>query len=82
MKCTVCGKEMDPGGILISGRYMSAPEWIPSSEYEKRGLKTWRRRKGIPPCCEEALLETKIPSAFYCSSCGLVVTVMKTYEEN
>lgn len=82
MKCMVYGREMEPGGILISGRDMSAQEWIPSSEYEKRGLKTWRRKKGITLCCEEALLETKIPSAFYCSSCGLAVTVMKTYEEN
>lgn len=64
MKCTVCGRETEPGGILISGRDMSAPEWIPASEYKKRGLKTWRRKKGIPLCCEEALLETKIPSAF------------------
>ena len=29
MKCTVCGREMEPGGILISGRDMSAPDWIP-----------------------------------------------------
>lgn len=42
-----------------------------------------RREYGIMvSSCEETLLETKIPSAFYCSSCGLVVTVMKTYEEN
>ena len=33
MKCTVCGREMEPGGILISGRDMSAPDWIPFSEY-------------------------------------------------
>lgn len=35
MNCMVCGREMEQGGILSSGRDMSAPEWIPSSEYEK-----------------------------------------------
>ena len=72
MNCPICGKEMEPGGIIANGFAM----WHPSREFNKRGLKKLLYRHGKPVGTHSILLrECKIPNAWYCSSCNKVAGV-------
>jgi len=66
MKCPICNKAMQEGGLIIDG---VASGWVPMDQFQKRGLKrVWIsgvRTIGKPNIL---LRQTKVPNAFSVSS--------------
>lgn len=77
MKCPLCGKEMIEGGIITNGLAM----WHPQREFAKKGLKALYYKGGKMIGDHSVLLrETKIPDAWYCSSCNKVTGIFDITE--
>lgn len=73
MKCPLCDKEMEAGGLIIDG---VAPMWMPMSEYERKGLKRLIYQHGRSIGKASVLLsQTKVDNAFFCRDCNKIVGI-------
>ena len=73
MKCPLCEKDMEAGGLIIDG---VAPMWVPMSEYERKGLKRLIYQHGRSFGKANVLLsQTKVDNAFFCKDCNKIVGV-------
>lgn len=80
MKCPICGKALEQGGIVTSG---VTAMWHSLSEFNK---KKWQRvvyTDGKPIGKSSILLsQTRIPNAWYCNSCNIVTGIFPVEEMN
>lgn len=73
MKCPVCGKEMEEGGLILND---VAPGWVPMEQFQRQGLKRLAYT-GLRTIGRSNLLlgQTKVPNAFYCKNCNKIVGI-------
>ncbi len=73
MKCPICGKEMQDGGIVVDG---VAPMWVPKEQFDRKGLKRIIYREGRSIGKTNIILgQTKISGAFFCRECNKVIGI-------
>ncbi len=74
MKCPICGKEMEEGGLVVQG--VSAI-WFPKEEYEKKGPArvAYTGGKALKGRTNFLLDHTRIDGAYYCPACDKVAGI-------
>ena len=77
MQCPVCGKEMVEGGLIGNGAL--SIDWYPKEEFEKKWFKTLYYKGGKNLGASVAHV-TKVPHAWYCSSCNKVTGIFDAFD--
>ena len=73
MKCPLCEKDMEAGGLIIDG---VAPMWVPMSEYGRKGVKRLIYKHGRSFGKASVFMsQTKVDNAFFCKDCNKIVGV-------
>lgn len=71
MKCFICGKDMQPGGIVTDG--ISAM-WFPESQLKKKGLTQMVLENGRKIGHRNFLLrQTTLDNAYFCPHCQKII---------
>ena len=75
MKCPICNKEMQEGGLIIDG---VAPGWVPMEQFQEKGVKRIGHT-GFRTIGKTNILlgQTKVPNAFFCGNCNKIVGVFE-----
>ncbi len=73
MKCPVCGKEAEEGGLVANNVVLG---WIPLKQFQKKGLKRLLHT-GLKTIGRSSVLlnQTLAPNAFFCADCKKVFGV-------
>lgn len=73
MKCPICDKEMQEGGLIIDG---VTPGWVPMEQFQKKGVKRFMHT-GLRTIGKTNILlgQTKVSNAFFCKMCNKIVGV-------
>lgn len=71
MKCPICGGEMERGGLIADGWYIS---YVPQEEYERNALQALGGYNGAKNLGKHSFLrsQTLVPGAWYCGACKIV----------
>lgn len=79
MKCPVCGREMEKGGIIVDGAIVVS--WHPEREFVKKGIKSIIYLDGKMIGQSNVLLRrVKIPNAWFCKECNKIVGLFDVKE--
>ena len=82
MKCPMCGGEMERGGLIADGWYIS---WVPQEEFERNALQALGGGyNGAKNLGKRSLLrsQTLVPGAWYCDACKVVTGVFDVTSED
>ena len=75
MICPICASEMQQGGLIADGIFVS---WFPQEEFEKKNLLGIHfDGKILDGHSNYILKQTKVPNAFYCETCNKVVGIFE-----
>lgn len=73
MKCPVCGREMQEGGMIADGVSVG---WVPMEQFKRKGLarlvSTGLRTIGT---ANVVLGQTRIPNAYFCQNCNKIAGI-------
>ena len=73
MDCPICGRPMEAGGLILDG---VACGWVTLAQFRKNGLRRLAY-SGLRTIGTSNLLlrQTRVPDAWFCSSCNKVTGI-------
>lgn len=77
MLCPICSKEMEEGGLILTGLNSG---WVPMDQFQKSGLRL-KMNSNIKVIGEPNPVggTRKVPGAFFCKHCNKITGVFDVY---